>query len=45
MVIADDEAAIAAAVADGTDAITVPEALVADPPPRATVEKSVLLRL
>jgi hypothetical protein len=45
VVIADDEAAIAAAVADGTDAITVPEALVADPPPGATVEKSLLLRL
>jgi hypothetical protein len=41
----EDEAAIAAAVTSGTDAIAVPEALVEDPPAGAAVEKTLLLRL
>lgn len=41
----DDEAAIAAAVTSGTDAITVPGGLVEDPPAGASVEKNLLLRL
>ena len=42
MVASEDEAEIAASVAAGTDAITVPGELVHDPPPGATVERSFL---
>jgi hypothetical protein len=41
----EDEVGIAAAVEAGTDAIVVPEALVADPAPGKAVEPSLLLQL
>jgi hypothetical protein len=41
----EDEAGIAAAIEAGTDAITVPDALVEDPPPGRPVEASLLLQL
>ncbi len=41
----EDEAEIAAAIAAGTDAITIPGALVDDPPPGAGVEQSFLQRV
>ena len=41
----EDESEIAAAVTAGTDAIAVPEGLVAEPPAGAAVEKTLLLRL